>query len=689
MDLKKSLENDMLVYNEWLRFINGKKVDRNIVREVVLKGWELFKERDFDPYSNNIIRVSQEELDRYQKESALLLECADSILKKVFCGEMASISNIILSNEQGVILYKLQARSGEKFCTPNEVGCTTSQGILTCLSEKTSINIIGAEHYCRPQQHFCCHVTPVFGSYNKLVGVLSMGVVKEASHFLVETLLESAAVSIGEQLRLRETLEEHSLVIELFDNGIVIFDNEGIVCTFNNKARSIFNLKNSPVGKNIEEIFKKNNFVNALRIEHRMVQKQQTDFIAAENGLHVSCLLSTSYIASGNYYVLQISQAQIIQEKLVSSEYVRFDDIIGESELFAKAVGMAKQIAKTDITTMLLGESGTGKDLIAQAIHMDSLRASKPFITINCGAIPRDLLQSTLFGYEPGAFTGASQKGFPGIFEQADKGTLFLDEIGEMPLEDQASLLRVLQNKEVVRLGGTKKYKVDVRIITATNKDLEKAVQQKLFREDLYYRLNVFPISIPSLRERRSDIEMLATYFYKKFKTEISDAPTGIDAEVMDCFGAYDWPGNVRELKNIMERLMNLVHYRKIQLQDLPERFLTLPELYRAKESSAVFLPDLSLEAEEIEQALQRNNGNVKKAASELNLSRAGLYYKMKALNLNPGQYRKAVTGKQEVNKICCKDKSTAVLDNVNLSEVFSKQQLQFLFKVLQNSIEK
>ena len=686
MDLKQALANDHLVHQQWARFIRGEEPDRTIVRSVILKGWELFRERKLDPFSNNIIMVSESELHRQMEESKDLIDCAHSVLKNIFCGEMTSTTNIILSNAQGVILYKLEARSKDDNCTPNSIGCTTSQGILTCLMEKQAINIICSEHYCQPQQHFCCHTTPIFGRHNQVVGALSLGVAKSHSHVLVEALMESAAASIGEQLRLRELLEEHDLLMELFDSGIIILDENGIIRSCNSKARNLFHFKESPVGQPLKRFLEENHFVKALLVEHLLVQGQNTDFILQESGQRISCLLSTSRLLSGNYFILHISHAEVVQESVElssASEYVTFADIVGESEAFRKTVQLARQVAGTDITTLLLGESGTGKDLFAQAMHMASTRASKPFISVNCGAIPKDLLQSTLFGYEAGAFTGASRKGHPGIFEQADKGTLFLDEIAEMPLEDQTSLLRVLQNREVTRLGGTKKYKVDVRVITATNRDLPEAVRKKLFREDLYYRLNVFPISLPPLRERPEDIELLTSFFFRKFQRELPNPPSGISPEIMRCFRSYSWPGNVRELKNLMERLMNLVGRRTIQTEDLPEPFLSLAG--QAAPRHLFPLQEDLLPADEIQKALYQARGNVKNAAQILHISRGGLYYKMKSLNINPRDFRNASPAKnRKTQAVESHDNNAWHTDDLILN-TFSKEQLHTLYTILRH----
>lgn len=235
-----------------------------------------------------------------------------------------------------------------------------------------------------------------------------------------------------------------------------------------------------------------------------------------------------------------------------------FDDIKGMSESINIVKDTAKRVSTSDATILLRGESGTGKEVFAQAIHNHSLRKNGPFVAINCAAIPESLLESELFGYESGAFTGAHQKGKPGRFELADGGTIFLDEIGDMSLHLQAKLLRIVQEKKIERVGGTKSVPVDVRIIAATHRNLEKLVSENAFREDLFYRLNVIPLTIPPLRERREDIPLLIEWFIKESLYFGHGLPKRLSQEVWDHFYRYNWPGNIRELKNVVEHFMQL-----------------------------------------------------------------------------------------------------------------------------------
>ena len=243
-------------------------------------------------------------------------------------------------------------------------------------------------------------------------------------------------------------------------------------------------------------------------------------------------------------------------ERISDSEGTRFsfDDILGSSDQIKRAKISAKQAAETNVTVLLRGETGTGKEMFAHAIHKASLRNNKPFLRVNCAAISESLLESILFGYEPGAFTGAKKTGEIGLFESADKGTVFLDEIGELSPALQSKLLRVLQEGEIVRVGGTKTRIVDVRIIAATNANLEEKMEEKQFRRDLYYRLNVFPITIAPLRERKEDVETMAKYYLRDMSSKYGRSAVNIDPYVLTMFQEYSWPGNARELKHVIER---------------------------------------------------------------------------------------------------------------------------------------
>jgi two-component system, NtrC family, response regulator AtoC len=341
--------------------------------------------------------------------------------------------------------------------------------------------------------------------------------------------------------------------------------------------------------------------------------------------------------------------------------------IIGESQPVLDVYAVIERVAGTPTTVLVTGESGTGKELVARALHENSTRRDDPFIKVNCAAIPKDLMEAELFGYERGAFTGAVAAK-PGRFELASGGTLFLDEIGELPVDMQVKLLRVLQESEFERVGGIKTMKVDVRLVAATNRDLKKEIAHGAFREDLYYRLNVVPIALPALRERRSDIPLLVEFFVKKFNARLSKSIAGVEADALAALAAHTWPGNIRELENVIERAVLFADGQQIALHDLPDDLLdaSAKDARRARDSATrisatppppstdVSAPSAAsvhsnpsdglkeqvkaamtrLERDLIERALLSTHGNVTHAARLLKISRKGLQLKMKELGL-------------------------------------------------------
>jgi DNA-binding NtrC family response regulator len=320
-----------------------------------------------------------------------------------------------------------------------------------------------------------------------------------------------------------------------------------------------------------------------------------------------------------------IKQRALLQENIKLKEQIaecpKLDEIIGESPAMQQVFEMIETVAKTETTVMLRGESGAGKELIARAIHSNSERRYFPIVTINCGAMPEGVLESELFGHERGAFTGAQYRR-KGKIELADQGTLFLDEIGNIGMKTQVDLLRVLETKQFARVGGNEIITVDFRIICATNKDLEKAVQDRTFREDLYYRLNVFTIFVPPLRERKSDIPLLVGYFVRKYAHAMARPIASISPEAMDVLVRYNWPGNVRELENAVERAMVVGKPPAIVPEDLPFR---LSEKNNMPHSGSL----ASVERLHITQVLEQNNWNISRSAEILEIDRVTLYNKI------------------------------------------------------------
>jgi two-component system response regulator AtoC len=340
-----------------------------------------------------------------------------------------------------------------------------------------------------------------------------------------------------------------------------------------------------------------------------------------------------------------IEKSRLVAENLYLRQQLRgkykFDNIIGNSPAIQPVFARMEKILVTDSTVLILGESGTGKELVARAIHYNGLRKEKPFIAINCGAIPAELLESELFGHMRGSFTGAVADK-PGKFELANKGTIFLDEIGTMPLQLQMKLLRVLQEQEVERVGATSRTKLDVRVISATHADLEERVRREDFREDLYYRLNVIPIHLPPLRDRREDIPLLAKHFLRKICTDMRRPVLEITQEAVRALENYKWPGNVREMENVIERTVALTDSDIIDVQDLPpqiggvaQRDSLLPSLQIPEGGLDLAEAIAQIEQTLIKQAMDKSSNVKARAASLLKINRTTLVEKIKRYGMN------------------------------------------------------
>jgi transcriptional regulator with PAS, ATPase and Fis domain len=349
----------------------------------------------------------------------------------------------------------------------------------------------------------------------------------------------------------------------------------------------------------------------------------------------------------------EMKRATSLAQRIVGSPArFTFGDIMGTSQLLRRRLQLAEAAARSDSSVLITGESGTGKEVLAQAIHNAGPRASGPFVGINCAAIPRELLESELFGYEAGAFTGAKKGGHPGKFELADGGTILLDEIGDMPLEMQAKLLRVLQEKRAQRLGGTRELPLNCRVIATTNRDLAEEAERGRFRHDLFFRLRVIHIELPPLRERTDDIPLLVEHFIQLFSARLGKSVHGVTAEVLRVLKDYPWPGNVRELEHVLEGEINLAQAGQELLQEVPVMIESSTRRPRTRVATASgaheeaaaagSTPTSIAEAERqlLLQALATHRGSVPDVAKALGVSRGTVYNKMKKFQIDPTSYR-------------------------------------------------
>ncbi|WP_082684118.1 sigma-54-dependent Fis family transcriptional regulator [Lentibacillus amyloliquefaciens] len=482
----------------------------------------------------------------------------------------------------------------------------------------------------------------VVNSQYKLVGTITRNEILDGISSFIQEIdqLEHTAAILDE-------------VMNIAYEGVAVVDKEGIIVQFNEAySRFIGVDKEDALGKHVQDVIENTNMHNTVKtglpergaiqyiqgqpmIVHR-IPIWKNDTVVGAIGMLIFEGVSELYqiydrIQNDNLKADTNKNIRNVRENHEKIRMTTLDQIIGVSDSTATIKRTARKVAKTDVTVLITGESGTGKGIYASGIHELSPFSSGAFINVNCGAIPENLIESELFGYEEGAFTGAKKGGKQGKFELAQNGTLFLDEIGEMPLTMQTKLLRLLEDKEFERVGGTQKYKVNTRIIAATNRNLWEMVEEGKFREDLFYRLNVVEIQIPPLRERTSDIPSLVSNFMKSMCHKYQVPEKELTSEAMSAFIHYSWKGNVRELINVIERLVVLIDSDTITLNHLPEYMRNSDDVSNNFLSHKGYSDN---EKELIQSILNESNGNKTMTARKMGMHRTTLYKKMKKYNL-------------------------------------------------------
>ena len=502
---------------------------------------------------------------------------------------------------------------------------------------------------CKEHAELCCPITLDGYSYG-VVGLIAFN--KEQSDIITDNakdltnFLGKMADLISNKLKAQIKTEELELekkkleiLLNSMNKAVVSIDKEGNIDKYNVKFKEIFNMRDDNIdGENIFQLldFIKKPSTNDLK-------KHKTGvFYYKENSRNLKGIYNVSEIAVKNklkgYVIDFIENKDAIKNyNKINKDYkITLDNIISESEIMEHTKQKALIASKSNSTVLITGESGTGKELFARAIHNHSDRVDNTFVTVNCAAIPDNLLESELFGYEEGAFTGAKKGGKLGKFEIAHKGTIFLDEIGDMSLHLQGKLLRVLQERELDKIGGKSNILIDVRVIAATNKNLVELVAKGQFREDLYYRLNVIPITLPALRQRKNDIPLLIDYMIKEYAHKLNKDVIGIEDDAKKTLIDYSWPGNVRELQNVIEYSINMSDSSLLNLDIIPNNIKS--KYYDEKSNKCEEIRTLEdLEKEEISKALNKFKHYKKDkelVAKSLGISRATLYRKLEKYNL-------------------------------------------------------
>ena len=559
-----------------------------------------------------------------------------------------------LADSEGYVLYVVgDAELVEHFkrrrCLPGyrwlerDVG-TCAIGLA--LEEKVPVFLPGDAMFSMDARRLSNAGAPVFAPDGGVVlGAISLSGESAMMHVHTLGLVRQAAETVTSQLRERERMRDLATtnqylraLIESDSRGIVTVDSHGRIVQTNRSARRLFSLPVSPAGRDFEDFTGGRSGV----LEHLATGKsfKAREILARHSGMtHFASFdpicMSNGEVVGGLLTVQEKKEVMGMAVEVTGSHaHFTFDSILGSSACLGQALRHARIAAASTAPVLLCGETGTGKELFAQAIHNGGERRNRPFVAINCGAIPKELLESELFGYEEGAFTGARKGGRPGKFELADSGTLFLDEIGDMPFDMQVKLLRVLQTGEIQRVGGLRTVPVDLRVISATNKDLRQAIEQQKFRADLYYRISTLNILVPPLRERPEDILPLAEYFIQRHRLRLNKPTAVLPPDTAAMLTAHAWPGNVRQLESAVERAMHLAEGGDLLAEHFGIAGLERPRQAAPSEPSGGpgqgTLEDLEQRA--VAEALARHNGNIRAASRALGVSRPTLYRKLKKM---------------------------------------------------------
>ena len=628
----------------------------DLVRTDVINSWLRSYHHGMDPYFYNYGPV----LDKHAFQE--LVQITDLLLKAAdpyICQLEAMLSDaiILLSDEDGTMLRVIEGndslrRQNERFnLVPGSVWNESTVGTCAhCISliQGTPMQICGPEHYFEKYEQISCSSAPIFDANYNLAGSLCI-VTSSFSNQSAQSLglVVSMAWAIQNQYQLALNNDLFSLTLEAADDAIIVVNKKGIITKTNLAAHQMFHhITQNMTGNRVELLFGEQPLISSVIESGKPIHNEEIK----PDHLSQQLLISSARPLtdrSGNNIGSIITLKKNNRKKTAKSHNMAvntrfsFDEIKGSSPQLQKTIELARKFAKLDANLLLQGESGTGKEMFAQAIHNYS-RTDGPFVAVNCAAIPADLIESELFGYDRGAFTGAERQGRVGKLELANRGTLFLDEIADMPLQLQPVLLRALEEKQIMRVGGTRYIPVDFRLIAATNKYLNQLVETGQFRSDLYYRLRVLKIDIPALRERVSDIVELAQYFVSKISRQ-QQIPQPILSDLATlCLMKFHWPGNVRELENAMFYAINVCEDGVIRPQDLPEEITSRDELAALVDQDSKLDPvqsASSLSMKEVErvmisQALEQTNYNISEAAVLIGMSRSTLYRKIKDFEL-------------------------------------------------------
>lgn len=638
----------------WANFIEDSPFDHDAVQPHILHSWEISRENRIDPNVPPVTRVlPTHELNDLLTEHEFFLNAADPVLQMVEISIRGTGFIASLAAAPGLLLKVLGdapvlSHAETRYNVPGALRMVEEVGgsaLTMSMIENKPVQISGCEHFNKYFHGWTCSSAPIHDEMEEVVGSLTVSghMPNKQKHTLA--LVTAAAATISTRLRESRLMISQqrlgSMLTSIYNSlsdGLLAIDNEMYITHANIHMLDILGLREGMlVGEHIEKIIHPDDKgrMKAL-LTSGLSESLEVRLVGAKGVQQHMCRILPTKLQSGETVGMTLTitaRSQMINiAQQVGGNYAKynFSDIKGEHPAMQHQISLAKRAAGTNSRILLTGESGTGKELFAQAIHNSSLKRNGPFVAISCAAIPRDLIESELFGYVGGAFTGARQKGMVGKFELANTGTLFLDEINSLPLDMQAKLLRALQQREIIRIGDTKPTPINARIIAATNIDLYEAVQQGEFREDLYYRLNVVELTVPPLRERKEDIRMLANHILKRQSREVGFPVPELSPETISVLSEYRWPGNVRELDNVCERALLVASGNTIVPTHLPESILPRAEEHVGLNGMSV----QDMYSQLIKRSMIVNNGNLSKVAKELGVARTTLYRNMKKFGL-------------------------------------------------------
>jgi len=603
-------------------------------------------------YSSKIL--DEKELFSKMEENRELVLAAAPIMNNIYDFVKGSNFFSILTDKDGCILNVIGDEDilSEAFSFKMIPGAYMDEESIgtnamgTAIVEKHPLQISGNEHFVSAYHRWTCSACPITDSEGNSIGTLDLTGYSEYVHSHTLGMVVAGAKAIENELlannlkaQLCKEKEYHEIVQNSLLMGIIIVNTEGIILTTNSFASELFGYKENELKNiNVNSIIKNWSSIQKIVIEDKLLFKDDVDVYSKKNRVQLN--LTTSPIK--NHYnevtsiILLFNEVKKTRKSIYnimeSHAIYTFDKIVGKDENFLHVINFAKKISDSRSNILIMGDSGTGKELFAQSIHNYSQRSQGPFIALNCGAIPRNLIESELFGYEEGSFTGAKLKGNPGKFEIADGGTIFLDEIGEMPLDLQTRLLRVIEEGTVSRIGSTHEIVVNVRVIAATNKNLKKEVENGTFRKDLYYRLNVLPLRLPNLSERRGDIKLLIKYFMERISKKLNKKKVIISSEDIEKLVQYDWPGNVRELENYIELVVNTEIVLDIYDLNYDSNSTVINSIKSISCNNLCSLKDL--EKDHIIKVINSTGKNITHSAQVLGIGRNTLYRKIKEFDI-------------------------------------------------------